>query len=611
MLERINNSSDVKDLSTSELKVLAKEIRTLILDTVLENGGHLASSLGIVECIIGMHYVFNPPYDKFIFDVGHQCYAHKILTGRKEQFATLRKKGGISGFPKRNESEYDTVDTGHSSTSISIGCGLARAAHINNENREIVTVIGDGALSGGLSYEALNDASDIHHRQIVILNDNSMSITKNVGSMANFLMKLHDNDVYRSAKHATIEFIDSLKIADRDKAYSFMYKFRNAVKYFLQGGLPFSEYGFRYVGPVDGNNIEEVINTLKTVKSYDENVIIHLVTKKGYGYLEAEENPSKYHGYSPNKSCGKSFSIAFGEKIVDMATHDKKIFGITAAMSTGTGLNLLEQSLPEQFADVGIAEGHAVCMSAGLALGGMKPYVALYSTFLQRAYDQVIHDVALQDLPVTFCIDRAGVVPDDGATHQGIYDVGFMSVVPNMTIIAPKDIRELNAVMDYSLTFEHPLVIRYPKGSFLTDDRYIDDNIKYGKWQILENCGSKITLVAMGALMVREALSAYAILRDKGIEVNVINARFVKPIDSEMIDSLNGGIIVTLEDNLLSGGLGSMVLEHVVDNGLDIEVKRLGITDAIMGQAKVDEILDDYGLSANKITEYVESNIIA
>ncbi len=610
MLEIVNSPNDIKSMSVAELKTLAKDVRQLILDTVLENGGHLASNLGIVECVVAMHYVFDTPEDKFVFDVGHQCYAHKILTGRKDSFSTLRKCGGISGFPKREESVYDVADTGHSSTSISLACGLARAAYHNGSDEEIVTLIGDGALTGGLSFEALNDVNNTKHRQIIILNDNSMSISKNVGSMSKYLMKLHENSIYRSLKSNTVEIIDNLQLSDREKAYSVLYKFRDAVKYFLQGGLPFSQYDIRYLGPIDGNNLEEVIHALNLAKAVKGNVILHVVTMKGRGFLEAEENPGKYHGFSSSSSVGESFSEAFGKKLLEMAKEDSTIYGITAAMSSGTGLNYMQKDLPSQFIDVGIAEAHAVCMSAGLALGGLKPYVAIYSTFLQRAYDQIVHDVCLMDLDVTLCLDRAGIVPDDGATHQGIYDVGFLTVIPNITIAAPKDIHELSDIMEWSKTFTHPLVIRYPKGCYDLGHQYINnDKIELGKWQYLKKEEkAEITVICSGALMCKESLSAHRLLKEKGIDIDVVNARFVKPIDKELIASLNGKKIITVEDNLLDNGLGSLVSAYIIDTGLNIKLKRMGITDEIKEHGKVGDILKKYALSAEDIARCVEKS---
>lgn len=606
-LKDIKQPSDIKNMSIDELYALAKEIRQKILNTVIKNGGHLASSLGAVEIILAMHYCFDAPNDKFIFDVGHQTYAHKLLTGRYEQFDTLRTFGGISGFPKKDESIYDTANTGHSSTSLSLACGLTRALRQNGSENMTVSLIGDGALTGGLAYEALNDSVNLKKKQIIILNDNSMSISENVGSTAKYLLKLHTSNIYNKFKSKAYNVVRGFHIDNTAKTMKFLYMAKNSVKYFLQGGMPFEQFGIRYFGPIDGHDLEDLINVLQIAKNDNESCIIHVVTKKGYGFKEAEENPSKYHGYSPSngkKTTGISFSDAFGQGMVQLATKDSKVFAITAAMREGTGLLSYSETFPERFCDVGIAEGHATTMCAGLALGGYKPYFAVYSSFLQRAYDSVIHDVCLQDLPVTFCIDRAGIVPNDGETHQGIYDVNFLRLIPNMTIVAPKNASELQAFLDWSLDFNHPLAIRYPKGNSCDEDDF--EEISLGKWDKIIGNDNKIVLIATGATMIAQAKQAIQTLQQKGISVDFINARFIKPLDSDYLKTLNGKIIVTLEDNQLAGGFGSSVVEFLNDNAIDAKVVRKAINDNVLTQGTVLQLLKMTGLDSESIANDVE-----
>lgn len=606
ILEGINKPSDIKALSMPELKALAKEIRQVILDTVLTNGGHLASSLGAVEIILAMHYVFDSPEDKFIFDVGHQCYAHKILTGRYSSFSTLRTKGGISGFPKREESEHDAFNTGHSSTSISAACGMTRALKLKGSDNTVISVIGDGALTGGMAYEALNDSGEIGKKQIVILNDNSMSISLNVGSTAKYLVRLHGNNTYRRAKSKAIETINGLDIKNRDKSLRFLYTAKNAVKYFVQGGLPFEQFNLHYLGPINGHDLEELIQVMRIAKDDEESSLIHVVTIKGRGYKEAEENPSKYHGYSPSSAnVGVSFSTAFGEAMLEVAGKDDKIFAVTAAMSDGTGLDKYADKFPDRFADVGIAEAHATTMCAGLAAEGYKPYFAVYSSFLQRAYDQLIHDVCLQDLAVTFCIDRSGIVPGDGETHQGIYDISYLRAVPNICIVAPRSAEQLKKVINWSATYNHPLAIKYPKGTVKEDKESIE--IKLGKWETLSRKESDIVILAVGGRMVEVGEEVCKILHSKGIEVTFVNALFIKPMDMDIIDSLEGKKVYTLEDNVIAGGFGSAVLECMSKRDINAKVRIFGIDDIALEHASVTQLLQSTGLDstsiANKIIE--------
>ena len=601
LLENVKIPGDIKGFSIDELNILAKDIRQVILDTVMQNGGHLASSLGAVETIIAMHYCFNAPHDKFVFDVGHQSYAHKLLTGRQEEFCTLRKKDGLAGFPKRSESEYDVANTGHSSTSLSIACGLSRALQNNGSDAIAVSFIGDGALTGGLAFEALNDSVTLKKKQIIILNDNSMSISENVGSTAKYLLKLHTSNIYKNFKTKAYGVVKGFKIDNVAKSMKFIYKAKNSIKYFLQGGMPFEQFGLRYYGPLDGHNLSELINAFNTAYTDSESCIIHVVTKKGYGYLEAEQNPGKYHGYSPlKKSNLTSFSSAFGKSMKYIGSVSDKVYAVTAAMREGTGLESYADMFPSRFSDVGIAEGHATTMSAGLALSGYKPYFAVYSSFLQRAYDSVIHDICMQDLPVTLCIDRAGIVPDDGETHQGIYDLNFLRLVPNMTVMCPKSVEELDAMVKWSIDYMHPLAIRYPRGGVKVDS--VVREISLGKWDEISTGTSDVIILACGARMVEVGGDLTQMLADKGISATFVNARFVKPMDDEYLASLSGKMVITLEDNVLAGGFGSGVLEHFNKHDISANVTCYGINDEMLTHATVPELLVMTGLDAETLT---------
>lgn len=609
-LDKINSPADIKKLNVGELKVLAKELRQVILDTVLSNGGHLASSLGVVEIIIAMHYVFDAPDDKLIFDVGHQSYAHKLLTGRYKDFSTLRKMGGLSGFPKRKESPYDTLDTGHSATSLSAACGITRALKLNNDAHVAVSLIGDGALTGGMAFEALNDADEIGKKQIIILNDNSMSITENVGSTSKYLLKLHGNHIYRRAKSLALRLVGDNTEEKPNMLMKLMYSAKQSLKYFIQGGMPFEQFGARYFGPIDGHNIEQLIYTLQLAKeeTCTEPILIHAITVKGKGYLEAEKNPQKYHGYG--KSCsGKSMSAVFGETIEELASVDDRIYAVTAAMTDGVGLVEYQNKYPDRIADVGIAEQHAMTMSAGLALTGYKPYFAVYSSFLQRAYDQLVHDVCLQDLPVTVCIDRAGIVPSDGETHQGIYDIAILRVIPNMTIANAANSDDLKYLLKWSRDYAHPLAIRYAKGVYECDN-LPNEGIEVGKWSKLNNCDTDVVILATGAPMVKNALiAAETFLAKTGISVGVVNARFVKPLDIEMLKTFDGKTIITLEDNLLAGGFGSAVIECINMCGIKSDITCLGIDNNELQHASVDELQTLTGIDVDSILKVLNSII--
>ncbi|MDE6550737.1 MAG: 1-deoxy-D-xylulose-5-phosphate synthase [Clostridia bacterium] len=560
ILRNVNSPKDIKLLDIPQLEQLAAEIRELILSVVLEKGGHLSSNLGVVELIIALHYVFDFDSDRLILDVGHQCYAHKILTGRKDDFLTLRTKDGISGFPKSEESVYDAANTGHSSTSISLACGLLRA-DIGDE-KEIVTLIGDGAMTGGLVYEALNDASTLHKKFIAIINNNDMSISVNVGGIAEYLRDL-----------------DSIR-------------------------KPFSEYGISYFGSVDGHNLSDLISMFARAKSAEKSIIINVHTIKGKGYAEAEAHPDKYHSYNPSARQGKTFSSVMGNKLAALAKADKDIFAITAAMADGTGLDAVKAAAPGQFADVGIAEQHALCMASGMAMGGKKPYFAVYSSFLQRAYDQVIHDMCLNDCDVTLCIDRAGFVSGDGETHQGLYDISFLRSIPNMTVFAPKDYRELEDALDFSVEYTHPLAIRYPKYD-LTRQYDTHAPVKLGKWEVVRDCGGEVVILACGALMNDIAMKLAKALGN----IDVINARFVKPLDTDMLRAIADRKIMTMEDNVLAGGFGSAVLEYYNFVDLHPRIKIKAVDDITMTHASLGELLEMSGFGLEQLTSEIKQLI--
>lgn len=607
-LDKIKSPADIKKLNIKELKALAKEIRQVILDTVIKNGGHLASSLGAVDIILAMHYCFDAPHDKFLFDVGHQSYAHKILTGRMNEFTTLRKLNGLAGFPKRNESEYDVANTGHSSTSLSLACGISRALKLDNDKNITISLIGDGALTGGLAYEALNDSISVEKKQIIILNDNSMSISANVGSTAKYLLRLHNSKAYNNLKKCVRNLANGFKINSHSRLAHGLLKAKNSVKYFLQGGMPFEQFDLQYFGPINGNDLEELIYTFTVAKNNEKSLLLHCVTKKGYGYKEAEDNPAKYHGYSPNSSCDKvTFSDAFGNAISAIGELDNKVYAVTAAMREGTGLKDFSERYPNRFADVGICEAHATTMCAGLAIQGYKPYFAVYSSFLQRAYDSVIHDVCLQDLAVTFCVDRAGIVPQDGETHQGIYDTNFLNFLPNMSIISPKNTAELEKAMIWSLNYNHPLTIRYPKGSASLE--LPPSTIRLGKWDNISGETSyknnEIVLISASAKMFEECYYASKVLEEKGVNVTLVNATFITPLDENFLDFATGKIIFTVEDNILTCGFGSCVLSYINSNFIDAKVVTYGIQNDILTHATVKQLQERCGLDRDSLVSKI------
>lgn len=584
MLEEINSPQDLKKLTLQQKKKLAEEIRNYIIEIVSKNGGHLASNLGVVELTIALHTVFNVPEDKIIWDVGHQCYVHKILTGRREKFKNLRKPNGLAGFPKSNESPADSFNTGHSSTSISAALGMARARDLQGKNNAVIAVIGDGALTGGMALEALNDAGYSKCKMTVILNDNEMSISPNVGGLNKFLGKLRTKKLYTTTNNLLKKQISSVPVIGKPMVVGIQ-RIKRAIKQLVIHKMFFEDIGFTYLGPVDGHNIEELESILKTSKQVNGPVLIHVLTKKGKGYKFAEKNPDKFHAISPfNIENGKlktpkekDYSKVFGEKIVELAKENSKIVAVTASMKNGTGLADFAQEFSYRFFDVGIAEQHAVTMAAGMAKEGMIPFVPIYSSFYQRAYDQVIHDVAMQNLPVIMCVDRAGIVGADGETHQGTLDMAFFRLVPNLTIIAPKDFKEFEDMLEFAVGLNKPVVIRYPRGGEDTEVKFKSHaKIELGKAEVLhevkklENPTKEVTIIAIGKTVSEAVKLADRMQKEEGITPEIINARFLKPFDSEkMIQSIQRTKnVITIEDGTVINGLATTVKELIVDNNI-------------------------------------------
>lgn len=616
ILEKVNYPEDLKPLNIEDKKILAEEIRQKIIDTVSETGGHLASNLGVVELTIALHSVFNTPIDKIIWDVGHQTYVHKILTGRKNKLSSLRKLNGISGFPKTNESIYDNFDTGHSSTSISVALGMARARDIKGENNKIIAVIGDGALTGGMALEALNDVGSSNTNMIVILNDNEMSISKNVGGISMMLSKLRTKSVYVKASVKGKKVISKIPVVGK-KVVKFVQKTKRGIKQLVIPKMYFEDIGFRYLGPVDGHNLEKLEEIFNICKEQEGPILVHVLTKKGKGYKPAEANPDVFHSTSKfNKETGEKlnkgsidYSKVFGEKLVELAKNNKKIVAITASMKDGTGLSEFAKKYPDRFFDVGIAEQHAVGLSAGLAKAGLIPVLPLYSSFIQRAYDQLVHDVAIQNLPVVICADRAGIVGNDGETHQGLLDMAFTNTIPNFNIMAPKDFRELENMLEFAVNLKKPVLIRYPRGS--EDIKFTScEEIKLGKSEVLKE-GNEILIIAIGK-MVSNAIKVSDILEEQGIYCTVINARFLKPFDNEKILKYmsKSKKVVTIEDGTIIGGLGSKIEELIVENKLKVDLKKFAYPDMFIKHGNVSEIEKKYGLDIGSIVECLKSQEI-
>ncbi len=616
LLEKINSPADLKKLDRKDLPVLADEIRKVIVDVVSKNGGHLASSLGAVELAIAIHYVFDTPDDKLIWDVGHQAYAHKLLTGRRDTFHSLRQHKGLAGFTRIEESPYDTVSTGHSSTSISAGLGVAHAKYLKKEKSKVIAVIGDGSMTAGLAYEGLNQAGDkFKDRElIVILNDNDMSISRNVGALSSFLSRTLSGKRLQEARKEFGEFLRSLPKIGGD-VYQWAKRTEESFKTFTTPGMLFEAFNFEYFGPINGHKLNHLIDILNNIKYLKEPVLLHVTTRKGKGYAPAEENPIYFHGCGcfevetgnciDPKTTVPSYTEVFGQTMIRLAEKDERIVAVTAAMPEGTGLANFAEAYPDRFFDVGIAEQHGVTFAAGMATEGLKPVVAIYSTFLQRAYDQVMHDVCLDRLPVIFAIDRGGIVGEDGSTHHGLFDMSFLRCLPNMVIMAPADENELQHMLATAIEHDGPIALRYPRGS--ATGIPLDEVIKplpLGKGQILEN-GDDILILAIGK-SVGDALAAGNTLKEQGISATVVNCRFVKPLDVKLISSLAERIprVITVEENALQGGFGSAVLEALNDAGINgLHVKRIGVADTFVEHGPQQLLRSIYGIDAAAIVK--------
>ncbi|MEW6109152.1 MAG: 1-deoxy-D-xylulose-5-phosphate synthase [Nitrospirota bacterium] len=608
ILEKINSPGDLKKLEIEEIKKLSEELRETIIQTVSVNGGHLASNLGVVELTVALHYVFDSPVDKIIWDVGHQSYSHKLLTGRRKVFSTIRKENGISGFPKMSESEHDAFGTGHSSTSISAALGIIEGRDKNNEDFKVIAVIGDGAMSGGLAFEGLNNAGHLKKDIIVILNDNEMSISPNVGALSAYMNRILTGEFYRKFKKETKSFLEGIPKVGGPVA-KIAQKAEETIKGLLLPGVLFEELGFDYVGPIDGHNIELLAETFKRIKPSTTPTLVHVITKKGKGYEFSEKNPCIFHGVGPfeletgsqlSSPGGLTYSAAFGKFLTDSASQDKKIIAISAAMKEGTGLECFAEKYPDRFYDVGIAEPHAVTFAAGLASRGLKPVVAIYSTFLQRSYDEIIHDVCLQKLPVVFAIDRAGIVGEDGPTHNGLFDISYLRHIPNLVVMAPKDCDELRLMLEFALKYDGPSAIRYPRGK-IVETGIPGPEIIPGNAEVLKD-GSDIALIAIGNC-VMPALKAAERLEKVGINASVINSRFVTPLDRDLFLSVASRIprLITIEENTLRGGFGSAVLECLNESDINTKVHRLGIKDGFIEQGNPDKLRAKYGIDEEGI----------
>ena len=612
ILENIKKANDIKNISPDRYEDLAQEIREFLINKISVTGGHLGSNLGAVELTMALHLVADLPKDKIIWDVGHQSYTHKLLTGRREGFETLRKYGGMSGFPKRKESLCDSFDTGHSSTSVSAGLGLVKARDLNGEDHCVYAVIGDGALTGGMAYEALNNAARLDSNYVIILNDNNMSIAENVGGMSKYLRKIRTAEAYKDFKIGLENTLN--KIPKGDQLVDTLKRYKSGVKQLVVPGMFFEDMGITYLGPVDGHDIKAMVRMLKEARKLPKCVLVHVITKKGKGYLPAERHPARFHGAEPfdietglpSKNRKKSnYTDVFSTVMTKLGARNEDVVAITAAMPDGTGLKRFSNMYPDRFFDVGIAEEHAVTFAAGLAAGGLRPIVAVYSSFLQRAYDQVLHDVCIQNLPVVFAIDRAGLVGADGETHQGIFDISYLSSIPNMTIMAPKNKWELSDMMKFAVKFSSPIAIRYPRGEAYDGLKDFRAPVEYGRSEVIYE-ENDIALFALGS-MVRTAEEVRTVLKDKGYPVSLINARFAKPIDTDVIEEMckNHSLIVTLEENVASGGYGEKVRDYVFDNKLDCDVLIVALPDDYVEHGNVDILKQEVGIDTDSIVTKV------
>lgn len=618
VLDKIKKANDIKKLSPQEVDILRDEIREFLIDSISVTGGHLASNLGVVELTMALHLSLDLPTDKIVWDVGHQSYTHKILTGRKDGFASLRKFGGMSGFPKTDESDCDCFNTGHSSTSISAGLGLAMARQITGDDYRVVSVIGDGALTGGMAYEALNNASSIESNFIIVLNDNNMSISENVGGVSHYLSGFRTADAYRDLKNNVMNSLNQIPVYG-ERMVKRIRNTKSSIKQLFIPGMFFEEMGIIYLGPVDGSDIGEMCRIFEEAKRVDGPVLVHVITKKGAGYLPAEKFPSRFHGAEPfdiatglpkNKRTKANYTDVFSTVMVKAGERNEKLVAITAAMADGTGLRRYRRCYPKRFFDVGIAEGHAVTFAAGLAKAGLIPVFAVYSSFLQRGFDQIIHDVCIQNLHVIFAIDRAGLVGSDGETHQGIFDISYLSQIPNMTVLAPKNKWELSDMMKFAIDFDGPIAIRYPRGLAYDGLKEYRSPIRFAKSETIFK-GTDVAILALGS-MVKTAETVCRILKEHGITATLINARFAKPFDGEVIKSLTAyhHTIVTMEENVKSAGFGEHVAEYLEDNGIDLKLINISIPDAYVEHGNVDKLKEMLKIDALSVADRIINEVL-
>ena len=618
LLDDIQKANDIKLISEDQYDQLAKEIREFLIDKISITGGHLASNLGTVELTMALHLVLNFPEDKIVWDVGHQSYTHKILTGRKNEFEKLRVYGGMSGFPKRRESNCDCFDTGHSSTSISAALGIASGFELSHNDGTVVAVIGDGALSGGMAYEALNNAAGLKRNLLIVLNDNHMSISENVGGMSAYLSKMRAGTAYNNLKAGVVKSLQKIPKTG-EHIIRQIKNVKNSIKQIVVPGMLFENMGITYLGPVDGHDIHQMKQIFEEAKHLDHAVLVHVVTTKGKGYPFAEKNPAKFHGVDPfdketgeklKKSTKMTYTDVVGKSLVRLGKRHKNIIGITAAMADGTGLSYFKKEFPDRFYDVGIAEEHAVTFAAGLATTGKKPFVAIYSSFLQRAYDQILHDVCIQDLPVTFLIDRAGIIPGDGETHQGIFDLSYLSCIPNMYIVAPKNKYELYDAIRFAYHFEHPIAIRYPRGEAYDGLKEFRKPFLFGESEMIYK-ENEIALLAVGKTMI-VAQQVRDALKQQGHHVTLVNARFVKPVDENMLEELtiDHKLIVTLEENVLNGGYGQMVLRIINHLEADCKVLNIAVPNVYVEHGSIDALYKETELDKESILKKIQEELV-
>lgn len=617
ILEQIKGPNDIKKVKTESYERLAEEIRGFLLEHISQSGGHLASNLGVVELTMALHIAMDFPEDKLIFDVGHQSYTHKILTGRKDQFDTLRQLDGMSGFPKKHESSCDIFNTGHSSTSISAALGLAKARDIKGTKEKIVAVIGDGALTGGMAFEALNNMANLKSNCVIVLNDNEMSISENVGAMSKYLSDVRVGKAYNEFKVGVEKTLRKIPKVGDNLAKT-VKRSKDSIKQLFVPGMFFEDMGITYVGPIDGHDLERMVETFQDAFLLERPILVHVVTKKGKGYRYAEKHPAYFHGVEPFElETGKSkvpkkqisYTGIFAKKMLEYGEKYPNLVAITAAMPDGTGLQKFKEVYPERFFDVGIAEEHAVTFAAGLAAAGMKPVVAIYSSFLQRAYDQILHDVCLQNLPVVFAVDRSGLVGADGETHQGIFDTAYLNSIPNLTVLAPKNKLEMKKMLDFAMEFQAPIVIKYPRGeASLVLEKQVDE-VRYGKCEVIEQ-GRKIAILSVGNMMDL-AVEVTEILKENGIQPTLVNVRFIKPYDEELLMELTKqhSFIITIEESIHQGSFGQSVNSFYMEQGLKVKVLNFDLKDQFIEQGKVEELRKRHGLEKTQITKEILSNM--